>query len=158
MCFEDVLYRRVIFSRNCCDIQDIFHLPVFCAELSPKSRPYSHKRDSERNEASFPAQNLTRKNFKREIECIPAHKPQRHKKEAAKPPLFINSSRKISHLELILLNLGKFLVGLGNLACKVCLELLKLSKKLRIYRCKDLNCKDSCILCSVQRHGCNRNA
>lgn len=62
-----------------------------------------------------------------------------------------------SHLILILLNLRQFLVSLCNLACKVCLEFLKLGKQVSICTCKNLHCKDSCILCTVQRHCCNRN-
>ena len=54
-----------------------------------------------------------------------------------------------SHLKLILLNLCKFLVCLCNLACKVCLELLKLGKQVSICTCKNLHCKDGCILCTV---------
>ena len=63
-----------------------------------------------------------------------------------------------SHLKLILLNLCKLLVGLCNLACKVCLEFLKLGKQVSICTCKNLHCKDSCVLCSVQSHGCNRDS
>ena len=147
--------------------RDIFHLPVFSRGIKPQIPPiFSLIADIPSGlEPHFPLKICHAKISSGKWSVFPRYKQQAQIKRRPQSlpntksvsKLTTHAPAQTSHLKLILLNLGKLLVSLCNLACKVCFELLKLGKKLRICTCKNLHCKDSCILCTIQRHGCNRN-
>ena len=46
----------------------------------------------------------------------------------------------------------------GYLAGQICLKCFKFCKELRISNCKNLDCKNCSVLCSIKCHSCYRNA